>query len=134
MEKENIMEEVFKNIKSAMTEAIRQNIETNTIMLNGNHDMTKKFYIGVTSFGDYKMAYECPPMLLGKKLVCVDFLPDEYDFALTWTNIKSANDEIEELKNLFKKYVKCDGQSLRFKGLSCKKNIKDFEKIKELLD
>ena len=42
--------------------------------------------------------------------------------------------ELEKLKRVIRKYVKCDGESLRFKGLSYKKNKKDYEYLKGLLD
>ena len=125
---QEIMDDFFKKLQEAETEAVKQGIKNNTILLNGNHDRAKQFYLGF-----HTRISEFPPMLLGKKLFCVDFLPDEYDFALTWSDVKSSNDRIHELEDLFRKYVKCDGQSLRFKGLSYKKNIEDFEKIKELL-
>ena len=126
----DVVQNIIKRMREAEREAVRQGIKNNTIVLNGNHDKCSQFYMSLRP----GTISEFPPMLLGKKLMCEDFLPDKYDFALTWTQGKDINERVHELEELFRKYVKCDGQSLRFKGLSYKKNIDDFEKIKELLD
>ena len=132
LELKDIYAKIVKAIKEAEEEAVKEGIENNTIVLNSNHAKVEKFYYQIPNIN--ARINEFPPMLLGKNLICVDWLPDEYDFALVKTSIKSSADRIHELEKLIHKYVKCDGQSLRFKGLSYKKNIDDFEKIKELLD
>lgn len=118
-------------LKGAEEEAFRQGIEVNTIILNENYDMTRNFYAKVYSICGFR-GY--PPMILGKKLICSDFLPDKYYFALTKTSLISPYEELQDLKELIKQYVQCDGESLKFKGLSYKKNIEDFNKFKKILE
>lgn len=121
---------IIEAFNEAEKEAFRQGIETNTIILNEKYDMTRNFYVKVDSINGFR---EYPPMILGKKLICSDFLPDEYYFALTKTSLISPYEELQDLKELLKKYVQCDGESLKFKGLSYKKNIEDFNKFKKIL-
>lgn len=143
MEKEEInypaelVKSFIEAFNEAEKEAFRQGIETNTIILNKKYDMLKKFYVdvsGICGLQDIHSLKEYPPMILGKKLICSDFLPDEYYFALTKTSLTSPYEELQDLKELIKKYVQCDGESLNFKGLSYKKNIEDFNKIKKILE
>lgn len=116
----------------AEREAINQGIEANTIVLSPKYSITKRFWysLGWDSF------YEYPPMLLGKSVILADMLPDDVCFALTKTkvpNIEDLKNEVEFYRNFVKKYIKTDGQSLRVKGISYKKNSDDFRKILSMI-
>lgn len=112
--------------ENAEREAIKNGIETNTIILSPKYNATKEFFLALSPH----RVYQYPPMLLGKAVILADMFPDDVAFALTKTNV-----EIEpDYRALLKKYVKTDGKSLRFKNISYKKNKKDFERIKEILE
>ena len=135
-----MIEKVLEMIKDAEREAFKKGIETNTIMLNDKFDFCKGFYRGLKLGAEDIAIHEYPPMILGKDVRLVDFLPEQYFFALTETNV-NTNNYIKSLQNenqILKKYLKLvgegDNQCLVVKGISTKKNKEDFEKIKELLN
>lgn len=137
----NLFKEISESIKKAEVEAIKQGIKVNTVMLNKNHAICHNFYSALRINTSYTNVTEIPPMILGKALVLVDFLPDDFDFALTFTNVNSPSDIIEKLKEenkLLKKYIRVVGsggkEQFIFKNISSKRNKKDFERIKEALD
>ena len=120
------VETLIERVNEAEMEAFKKGIETNAIILNANNDFCRELYVGSTVY---------PPQILGKKVFIGTFLPDKYDFSLTWSNLAELQEnELDKLKRLIRKYVKCDGESLRFKGLSYKKNKEDYEYLKGLLE
>lgn len=127
MEVDDIAKALLEFFQKAEAEAIRNNIVSNSIILNSELNLTKSFYY---SFGD--RVREVPPMILGKALYLDTdkILPNNIAFALFQSN---KQNELDELRNLFKKYVKTDGKSLRFKNISFKKNKEDFERIMNLI-
>ena len=127
MEVDDIAKVLLEFFEKAEAEAIRNNIISNSIILNSELNLTKSFYY---SFGE--MVREVPPMVLGKTLYLDTdkILPNNVAFALFQSNQKN---ELDELRNLFKKYVKTDGKSLRFKNISFKKNKEDFERIMSII-
>ena len=123
-------DELIESLRKAETEAIRNNIKTNAILLSSEFNLTKSFYYAIGFH-----VKEVPPMILGKA-VYLDtdkILPNDIAFATFESSQKHPLEEIEELRNLFKKYVKTDGNSLKFKNISFKKNKKDFERILEII-
>lgn len=144
MELDKFYKDLYDKLIEAERQAIKEGIEENTIFLNQNFDKTKQFYATISQLhinhdGDVVVA-QYPPLILGKKVLLVDYLPDKYSFALGWTNIKSSEDRVKELEQqieLISKYVKVlgvgDNEQLVFKGISTKRNKEDFQKIKEIL-
>ena len=140
----NFLEELYNKIKEAEKEAIKEGIEANTIFLNENFDKTKAFYNAISELyiGDDGCVgvLEYPPLILGKKVLLANFLPDKYSFALGKTTIKSATERIEELErdlDLIRKYVRLagngDNAQLVFKNVSVKKHTEDFYKLAKIL-
>lgn len=122
--------ELIESLRKAENEAIRNNINTNAILLSSEFNLTKSFYYAIGFH-----VKEVPPMILGKS-VYLDtdkILPSDIAFATFESSQKHPLEELEELRNLFKKYVKTDGNSLKFKNISCKRNQKDFERILEII-
>lgn len=115
---------LLEAFQEAEYEAMKNGIETNTIVLNPKFSITKKFYL---AFGDHILEYA--PMVLGKSVLLKDVLPDDVPFALMETKARTAEDDIA----LFKKYVVSDGKSLRFKRISYKRNKEDFERILKII-
>ena len=144
MELDGFLKDLYEKMKEAEIQSIKEGIEVNTIFLNQNFDKTKEFYAAISQLhfadnGEIVVA-KYPPLILGKKVLLADFLPDKYSFALGWTEMKSSNDRIYELEQeleLISKYVKVlgvgDNQQLVFKGISSKRHKEDFEKVKEIL-
>lgn len=125
---ESLVNKLREEILAAEKEAVKENIQANTIIINSKFCKSDKFYLGIG-----ERVYEYPPMILGKAVVFEDILPDDVAFALAKTNVKNPAEELEKLRNLLKKYVKTDGFSLRFKNISFQKNKNDFEYLKELI-
>ena len=125
---EEITAALIESFQKAEVEAIRNHIKNNSIMLSSEFNLTKSFYYSICG-----RIYEVPPMVLGKSvLLDTDkILPDNVAFALCQTN---QQNELTELKEILKKYVVSDGKSLRFKHISFKRNVKDFERIMELIN
>lgn len=144
MELDSFLKDLYEKMKEAEIQSIKEGIETNTIFLNQNFDKTKEFYAAISQLcfspdGGIVVA-QYPPLILGKKVLLADYLPDKYSFALGWTNIKSSEDRAKELEQqieLISEYVKVlgvgDNEQLVFKGISTKRNKEDFQKIKEIL-
>ena len=119
---------LIETIQEAEIKALENNISENSILLNDKYDICKEF-VRVIRIGDNLSVNPYPPMLLGKKVLLVNFLPENYAFALTTTNAPVKDD----ITPLLKKYVVVKNGQLMFKNISSKKNIKDFERIvKEL--
>ena len=135
---ERVTDELYKAFVEAENEAVEKGIRTNTIFLNDKFDATKKFYRDLFDYAGYRVGTEYPPMILGKKVWLVSFLPDSYPFALTWTETPTAEEALNELKQelaVLKKYIHIDDKTGKFvfKGVSPKRNIKDYEKIEEII-
>lgn len=116
---------IIEAMQKAECEAIKNGIETNTIVLSPKYAITKNFYLQIIP----GHIFQYPPMLLGKAVILEDMLPDDTAFALMKTIVKKE----EDWRSFLKKYVKTDGKSLRFKNISFKKNPEDFQKILEIL-
>lgn len=84
----NLVDELMKEIAKAEQEAIKQGIETNTVILNENFDKCRDFYTSLSAQG---VRY-IPPMILGKYIFIGD-LPEKYTFALFKSNYESELDE-----------------------------------------
>lgn len=126
---DNFFEKIQEQIASAEEQACLNGIKANTIILNENHAYVKEFFIRIKGMvSSYK---QVPPMILGKKLY-LGPLPEDYDFSLTY-----VADTADPLESVMKKHVKLIGEGeneqLVFKGVSTKRNKKDFELIKRLL-
>lgn len=125
---DSVINKLRESFLEAEKQAVKEGIESNTIIINPKFCKSEKFYLGIGW-----NVREYPPMLLGKAVLLDDILPDDVAFALTKTHVNTAEKELEKLRNLLKKYVKTDGFSLRFNKISFKKNSKDFEYIKEII-
>ena len=126
---ENIFDGLVEAIQKAETQAIKEGIENNTVIINSDLDKSNPFYIAF--LGSVR---RIPPMILGKNIVFQP-LPQKYMFALTETNVENPYDRIHELEDLIRKYVVVSGEtSLKFKNALLKKNESDFRKFKEIIN
>lgn len=125
-----VTDELIESIHKAESQAIKNNIKTNAILLSSEFNLTKSFYYAIGF-----QVKEVPPMVLGKAayLDTDKILPNDIAFAIFESPQIHPLEELEKLKNLFKKYVKTDGKSLRFKNISYKRNKEDFERILEII-
>lgn len=128
-------QDFFKDFSDAIFQAIEQGIETNAILLNDKHAICREFFIIVNDITNINnnAVKTVPPMILGHKLFLSNFIPDEYDFIVT----KVKEDNVPSDLDVIKKYIKIighgDNEQLVFKGISSKRNKKDFERIKSLI-
>ena len=111
----DIASAILQAIENAEREAFLRGIEANTIVLNKDLAFVKNFYYAV--FGG--IISEVPPMILGKMPVLYS-LPLDYDFAILRSpqNPGYYKQRAEYLEQILQKYVRTDGNSLRFKNLS----------------
>lgn len=119
----------MKDVMEAIEEAIQNNIETNTIILNDKFDMCKELYYSLMPAGQI---YEVPPMVLGKYLVLAP-LPDKYKFSVTHLKKFENNVSFADILKILRKYVRIKNGCPVFANLSFKKNTNDYELLKSII-
>lgn len=83
---------IYEHIRKAKEEAMKKNIEVNTIMIDKEIAYTNHL-IGV----DGNVRYDFPPMLFGMKVLYKENLPNNANFILTKTP-KNKMEQINELE------------------------------------
>ena len=117
----NVWNEIAETIMEAKYKAFEKGIKANAIILNQNYDYLEEFYYTID-----KCLYKTKRMILGCKLV-LGRLPTKHEFAM-------VEIETPDYEELIKKYVRVVNGQLVFKNISSKKNIKDFETLRGLLE
>ncbi len=126
----SIIEEMIDKIQRAEVEAIKKGIETNTVIINDKFDWCHEFAVQFTSYFGRNDVRIVPPMILGKEIIVAP-LPEDYSFALTYTNgVGNYVEELEERIKLLTKYIRVKNGELKVLKRVKKRDIK---KIKELL-
>ena len=117
----DIYDKFATTIREAKDKALEKGIQANTIVLNSNFEYLREFYYSIN-----RDIYKVKPMILGYKLM-LGRLPTKYEFAM-------AELETPDYEELIRKYVRVVNGQLVFKNISSKKNIKDFERLRGLVE
>lgn len=90
----NLMDELIEQIRAAHIQSLKQNIKTNTVILNEDFDLLNEFWYMASKYNPCLV----PTMILGKH-VFVGKLPKDYSFALTYIDEEKFENDLKYYKN-----------------------------------
>lgn len=121
---EKTFEDLAKQIADAYNEALKNEIEANTVLINKKYAKTNR----LTFPGPANGCWDFPPMLCGLRVAFSD-LPEKFSFVLAKTTIKTA----DELKEEIRKETAKEILLLLGKGFdeTARKDFKDLQWYKQ---